>query len=212
MSFDPLKTWLTADLHLGHANIIKFLNRPFRDASGKLDVDAMDHALIANWNNSGIGDDHDVFIVGDFANKCHPRKLNSYFHALKGRKHLVSGNHDKKPTLTLPWASPVEAIREIVIGEQYVILCHYALRTWHRIGKGALHCFGHSHGRLPPMGNSIDVGVDVFGMRPVRLDEILRRLKTWPKNELRPVERDHHLPDENEHEPGDDNRLRTHRP
>jgi calcineurin-like phosphoesterase family protein len=195
--FDPLKTWLTADLHLGHANIIRFLDRPFRGADGKPDVERMDQALISNWD-AEVEDDHDVFIVGDFAYKCHPRKLNGYFHALKGRKHLVPGNHDSEQTLRLPWASRVEHLREIDIGDLRVVLCHYALRTWPKIGKGALHVYGHSHGRLPPTGNSIDVGVDVFGMRPVRIDEVLRKLAAWPRNQVRPIERDHHAPSEDD--------------
>jgi calcineurin-like phosphoesterase family protein len=195
MAFDPLKTWLTADLHLGHANIIRFLNRPFRDADGKPDADLMDRTLISNWNER-VEDDHDVIVVGDFAYKCHPRKLREYFGALKGRKHLVPGNHDNAQTFKLPWASPVEARREIWIGDQFVVLDHYAMRTWHHSGRGALHCYGHSHGRLPPLGNSIDVGVDVFDMRPARIDEIWRKLKSWPGNEIEPTEDDRHSPGE----------------
>ncbi len=197
--FDPEKTWLTADPHLGHARIIHHLNRPFRDAAGQPDVDAMDQAFISNCHAAGIKDDHDLFIVGDFAHKCHPRKMNSYFHALPGRKHLVPGNHDNGATLALPWASEPRDIMVIRIGEQIVVLCHYAMRTWPHAGKSqALHCYGHSHGRLPPAGNSIDVGVDVFGMRPVRIDEIRRRLRAWPKNQVKPMERDHHVTEDEE--------------
>jgi calcineurin-like phosphoesterase family protein len=32
---------------------------------------------------------------------------------------------------------------------------------------------GHSHGRLKPLPRQFDVGVDVWGFRPVALDEIL---------------------------------------
>jgi len=45
-----MTTWFTADLHLGHRNIIEYCNRPFAD------VDEMNRALIANWNQ----------VVGDF--------------------------------------------------------------------------------------------------------------------------------------------------
>jgi calcineurin-like phosphoesterase family protein len=37
-------TWFTADLHLGHRNIIDYCNRPFRD------VEAMNNARLTRGN------------------------------------------------------------------------------------------------------------------------------------------------------------------
>ena len=37
------------------------------------------------------------------------------------------------------------------------------------MAKGALNLHGHSHGRLKPLTRQIDVGVDVWGFRPVDL-------------------------------------------
>jgi len=39
-----MKHFITADTHFGHANIIKYCQRPFKD------VEAMDKALIRSWN------------------------------------------------------------------------------------------------------------------------------------------------------------------
>jgi len=46
-----MTTWFTADLHFGHRNIIECCNRPFAD------VDAMNCALIQNWNQVVSDDD-----------------------------------------------------------------------------------------------------------------------------------------------------------
>jgi calcineurin-like phosphoesterase family protein len=51
------------------------------------------------------------------------------------------------------------------------------LRTWNRIGRGALNLHGHSHGRLAPLARQIDVGVDVWDFRPVTLAQIRAHLR-----------------------------------
>jgi len=43
---------------------------------------------------------------------------------------------------------------------QLIVLCHYSLRVWDRSHYGSWHLYGHSHGNLPPLENSLDVGVD----------------------------------------------------
>jgi len=55
-----MTTWFTADLHLGHRNIIRYCDRRFES------VGVMNRALIARWNE--IDDDDDtVRVLGDFA-------------------------------------------------------------------------------------------------------------------------------------------------
>ena len=52
--------WFTADLHFGHANIIRYCDRPWPD------VDAMDRGLINRWNAT-VADDDEVWVLGDVA-------------------------------------------------------------------------------------------------------------------------------------------------
>lgn len=54
-----LRTFFTSDSHFGHANIIRYCQRPFADA------DEMDSALIRIWNS--VVDPRDtVYHLGDF--------------------------------------------------------------------------------------------------------------------------------------------------
>ena len=53
-----MATWFTADLHLGHSNIIDYCGRPFAN------VDAMSRALIDNWNQA-IAEDDTIWVIGD---------------------------------------------------------------------------------------------------------------------------------------------------
>lgn len=55
-----MTTWFTADLHLGHRNIIDHCGRPFRDAA------AMNRSLIDRWNDV-VDEGDDVWVLGDFA-------------------------------------------------------------------------------------------------------------------------------------------------
>ena len=78
--------YITADQHFGHANIIKLCSRPFSD------VQEMDEALIVNWNRCVTNVDT-IYIIGDlfFMNSV---SAEEYLKRLKGRKHLILGNHN----------------------------------------------------------------------------------------------------------------------
>ena len=163
------RTWFTADLHLGHASIIGLCGRPFAD------VTYMDAAILDNWN-ARVQPGDDVYVVGDFC-WSGPETTAHTLRKLRGRKHLVHGNHDRQAVRGLKcWASS-SPLMEIQVEGQRIVLCHYALRTWRGVHRGALHMYGHSHGALAGIpGRSCDVGVDCWDFRPVSLDEIRERL------------------------------------
>ena len=52
-------------------------------------------------------------------------------------------------------------------------MCHYPMRSWPRAFRGSLHLYGHVHGTLPGTTQSGDVGVDVWGYRPVSLEQVI---------------------------------------
>jgi calcineurin-like phosphoesterase family protein len=162
--------YFTADQHFGHAGIIGLCKRPFRS------VEEMDEAMIAAWN-AVVGPDDDVWHLGDFAYRIKPGRLTWIFARLQGRKHVVPGNHDHDETFALPRSSPPRQIAEVTVEGRRIVLCHYAMRTWPGQHKGALHLYGHSHGKLPGTPQSTDVGVDCWGFQPIRLDQIRARLR-----------------------------------
>ena len=174
-----MASWFTADLHLNHENIIRHCNRPFRTSQ------EMDGHYIASLREHVAAED-DLWILGDFAfarNAGDRDRVCHLFDQIPGRRHLVRGNHDHKATLRLDWTS-VSDIAEIEEEGQRLVLCHYPMTTWNRARYGAIQLFGHVHDALAGFRGSVNVGVDQWCHRPVRLEEIVARSRELPVNPL----------------------------
>lgn len=167
----------TADLHIGHANIIKHCQRPFES------VEEMNQALLHNWNKA-IHRDDTVYILGDlfFRNSV---PAEEYLQQMKGKKHLIVGNHDsswmKKVDLA-KYFDEVSHMAEIIDGSQRLTLCHYPMMSWNGCNRDAYQIYGHIHNNrndtywplLSESTLSLNAGVDINGFRPVALQELIR--------------------------------------
>lgn len=162
-----MTTFFTSDTHFGDHRVIWMYKRPFAT------VPEMDAALAANWN-AVVGEDDEVWHLGDFAVRYDAERTSALLDRLNGTKHLVVGNNDPATTTEAPaWAS-VQHYREITVDRIPLVLCHYAFRSWNGMYRGCVNLHGHSHGRLAPMKGQYDAGVDVFPFAPVTLEQILR--------------------------------------
>jgi calcineurin-like phosphoesterase family protein len=143
--------WFTADLHFNHTNVIKYANRPFRNAAGEPDVQMMNEALIERCN-ALVKPEDVLYILGDLALGPHPESI-SLVKRLNGKKHWVFGNHDKslrKNPAMLALFESAQDFTEIKItipkSSQSITLCHYAMKVWNKSHYGAWQLYGHSHG------------------------------------------------------------------
>lgn len=156
-----MNIWFTADTHFGHHNIIEYCKRPFNS------TEEMDECYVQN-HNSLVKDCDLVFHLGDVAFRS-----ESPFNTLKGKKHLIIGNHDHQRSLApynVVWAKD---LYQLQVGNTKIILCHYPLLEWNGRLHGSYHLYGHVHGRIPRTDKAIDAGVDCWGFRPFNLDEII---------------------------------------
>jgi calcineurin-like phosphoesterase family protein len=158
--------FFTSDTHFGHGGALGLYRRPFAS------VAAMNEALVERWNET-VGPDDVVWHLGDFAIRQRSAVAAGLLARLSGRKHLVAGNNDPPATMELDGWESVQPYAETAVGDVSLVLCHYPFRSWRGMGKGWVNLHGHSHGRLKPQPRQFDVGVDVWGFRPVTLDEIL---------------------------------------
>ncbi|MFW6077054.1 MAG: metallophosphoesterase family protein [Hyphomicrobiales bacterium] len=160
--------FFTSDTHFGDWRRLTIDKRPFAS------IAAHDAALVTQWNEA-VGPDDDVWHLGDFALGLKPERIRDILDSLNGSKHLIIGNNDGPATIEAAGWADTGHYAEIEVDGRLVILCHYPLRTWNKMGRGAIDLHGHSHGRLKPLTRQYDVGVDVWDYRPVSLEHILAR-------------------------------------
>lgn len=164
--------YYTSDLHLGHANIIKLCRRPF-DSVGE-----MNRTLIANWNERVTNADH-VYIIGDLIFRTAEDPLD-HLERLKGRKHLIIGNHDQDWMKKVDMPKYFESVDRLLVfgnGKHKVTLCHYPMMSF----EGKYLIYGHIHNNkndtywplLKTMTNALNASVEINGYRPVTFEELI---------------------------------------
>lgn len=130
------------DLHLGHEDSIYLDSRPFAS------VQEMDKEIIKRWNEK-VRDVDDVYILGDFCYKSE-RPEQWYLRQLKGRKHLIVGNHDRgllRNKEAMTFFKSIEKIQYVIDGDERIVLCHYPIFEWNGFHHGVWHIYGHIHNR-----------------------------------------------------------------
>jgi calcineurin-like phosphoesterase family protein len=172
--------YFTSDTHFGHFNIIRICNRPFQDLASH------DETIIEKWNNKVAPTDI-VYHLGDFAYRCSSEYCAQILRRLNGQIILIPGNHEKVLFETYKRYSEFKnkiiicgginytnnsVVYEIEIEKRKIILCHYGMRTWNGSFRGSWHLYGHSHGNLPPLFKSMDIGVDCTNFEPLSFNEV----------------------------------------
>lgn len=168
--------FVIADTHLDHPHILEYCPR------GVSTIEEMNEMLVTNWN-SRVSTRDTVIIVGDLAFKNHRKWLGR----LRGRKILVKGNHDDMSQEI--YSQCFITVKDIYIRsfeKTSAVFCHYAMRAWPFKAAGAIHLYGHSHGRLPEImtERACDCGCDIWNYFPQPIDVFFNKLNARPVPEL----------------------------
>ena len=132
-----------SDLHLFHENAIKFDDRPFKD------IQDMHDSIREKWNSKVTNGDT-VYILGDVSMRGTQEDLIAYVATLKGRKILVKGNHDDvsdyRYKQLFDEVCDYKEIADSFDGKNYeLVLCHYPILSWKKMGRGSILLYGHTH-------------------------------------------------------------------
>ncbi len=166
----PDDVFLIADLHLGHANIIRYCSRPFLFS----DSGEMDHVLIKNWNYT-IGPKTRIYCLGDLRYGPVSEPAMQYRKRLRGDIIFIRGNHDDPDT------GAVLFIETEYEGKKFLLI-HDPADAPPSFDGWVIH--GHHHNNdlrnYPFMnftGRRVNVSAEVIGYKPVSLHEIVQRIK-----------------------------------
>ena len=195
-----MEQWFTADLHLGHVNIISYSGRPFSD------VVEMNEAIVERWYEVVATDDR-VLVLGDVAMGCIDDTLK-IAGRLNGVKILLTGNHDRCASFlgknTAEWtrryldeggfAEVHQGTMRVDLDERHrkLLACHFPYHgdSTHELryaaerppdqGEWILH--GHVHDAWRQVGRQINVGLDAWGGRLVTADEVVGLIEAGPRD------------------------------
>lgn len=207
-----MKTFFTADLHLGHANIIKYCGRTLFMTPEDLQIyntvknesqekqkkvkfsnktlENMNKEIIRRWNERVKPEDI-VYHIGDFCFRSANLRGNGlkvkadYWEKhLNGKIIFLMGTHDKNNGLK----TKIHRIA-IRINKHLINLTHAPINA---DVNYEINLTGHVHNNWEikrikigcSFTDCINVGVDVWNFYPVTFEEIMRRYSQWKKERV----------------------------
>lgn len=182
-------TFFIGDMHIGHANAIRFDLRPFNS------VEEMDAELVRRWKTK-VHPEDTVYVLGDMVWKHRSSDAHKILQELPGKIILVEGNHDYSFLNNSKAVARFESIKErddicVTLKDgtkRRCILDHYFVPMYNGHRYQTIHLHAHSHvseearhelnfaRELNEKGcrNEIyNVGCMYWDYEPVTLDEIL---------------------------------------
>lgn len=139
----------TADLHFGQESLLatgKWKERPFST------LEEMHKDQIKKWNKKVTNGD-EVYVLGDVGSRGYHHMHQELLAQLKGRKHLVLGNHDDVSDLRVRQQF-VEIVQTKKLIDpchgrnQKLLLTHCPYMMWEGQHKGTIMLYGHLHNTI----------------------------------------------------------------
>lgn len=173
--------YLTSDWHFGHNKDFLYEPRGFKT------IKEHNQKLIEN-HNSIVNDDDDVYVLGDLM-LSDPKEGLKCISQLKGKIHLIRGNHDTDRKMEmyqmLPNIVEICGWSTMLKYKKYSFyLSHWPTMTPNiekeSLKQTVINLFGHTHQQtdfyndIPQMYH---VGIDSHNGYPVLLDDIIEEIK-----------------------------------
>jgi calcineurin-like phosphoesterase family protein len=157
------RVWMTSDLHLGHANIVGYSDRPFGD------VKEMTQAHMRLLRK--VPENELLIFAGDMALGDYDSAV-ALIRSMPGRKVLVAGNHDLNKDGQFKFAREKDLFDAVVpflfwsggLGRMVMVTHYPVMVTAHETTTSVINYHGHLHQHHienTPWVKYINVGWDV---------------------------------------------------
>lgn len=164
-----MNTFFAGDMHLGHRNIIKYCNRPFKS------VEEMNETLIDNWNKV-INKFDTVIVNGDFS-LVGKDKCIEFGQRLKGRKILVLGNHDSCSLKTYYEAGFEIVSKYPIVFDNFAIVSHQPLFVNENSPYGNIYAHVHDNPMYQDVtSTTFCTSMERINFTPISYEEIRERM------------------------------------
>lgn len=163
-------TYLISDLHLGHANVIDYCDRPFPD------VETMNRALVDSWN-AVVDPDDEVVFAGDLTISGSAADFLRWTDTLNGEIVFLVGNHDRTVMRTLDDVHVMDHYRFEHGGYRFYCTHFPENLPTNFDGWGI---YGHHHNNHPaefpfldPERRRVNVSVELIGYEPLAVETLV---------------------------------------
>ena len=173
----------TADLHLGHANIIKYCNRPFKN------IDHMNDRLISEINMRCKEGDV-LYHLGDFCfrgnergAKCSLTRAEEYQNRINPKIVHFIGNHDRNNFVKGSIIGCFMIVGPYQVWAQHIPPWEARYKCAYLPGGVTAYLCGHVHEKWKVAEHGfygkpvINVGCDVWGYRPIKKSELIETIR-----------------------------------
>jgi len=165
------KTFLIADTHFGHRNILNLEKDRWSSFSS---IEERDEYIVHQWN-SVVSEGDRVYHLGDFAM---PRgALRKYLPQLNGRIKLISGNHDETTYSLLK--DHVDAVIGAKKIADDVLMTHFPVHP-QQIDAGRFKYNVHAHMHEFTVDDSRYYSVSINQLedcKPIEINDLLNKLR-----------------------------------
>jgi calcineurin-like phosphoesterase family protein/2'-5' RNA ligase len=167
--FKKRQIFFISDLHLDHANIIRYCNRPFES------VYDMNNFIVNNWNKTVRRNDV-VYFLGDMAYGRGSRKISYWLNKLNGNIIFIKGGHDRSKRIKF-----YDKLILDYAGHRFLLM-HDPKEVPQGWKGWVIH--GHTHNNKPeyPLvdkkNKTINVSVELLNYEPLSMDGLLKLISS----------------------------------